>query len=293
MVEITERGLDAWTPAHRAVTERLREAGISLAIDDFGTGYAALGSLFHAPVDTIKIDRSMAASLSDPRQRILLERIITTLHELDFSLVVEGVDSASDLDQLMALGVEFVQGHLLSEPMTHDAVLAWARRAGTSPHDATFQPQGGWSVPLTGSARSANPLVLTWRERARLVREGDANCADAPTGDPAVISAAVLDAILHGSFDGVALCDRLTGEYLEVSDSFCELTGYARSEILGRTSIDLKIVVPDGALLQPGALRNTIVSRDGTQRTVEFTHQSLAGEFDVVIIREVNDPVTE
>jgi len=293
MVEITERGLDAWTPAHRAVTERLREAGISLAIDDFGTGYAALGSLFHAPVDTIKIDRSMAASLSDPRQRILLERIITTLHELDFSLVVEGVDSASDLDQLMALGVEFVQGHLLSEPMTHDAVLAWARRAGTSPHDATFQPQGGWSVPLTGSARSANPLVLTWRERARLVREGDANCADAPTGDPAVISAAVLDAILHGSFDGVVLCDRLTGEYLEVSDSFCELTGYARSEILGRTSIDLKIVVPDGALLQPGALRNTIVSRDGTQRTVEFTHQSLAGEFDVVIIREVNDPVTE
>lgn len=128
MVEITERGLDRWTPDHGVVVERLTQAGISVAIDDFGTGYAALGSLFRAPVDTIKIDRSMATSLEDPRSRLLLQRIIETLHELGFLLVIEGEVGQPDVQELRRLGVEFAQSHLIAEPMDASAVLRWAER---------------------------------------------------------------------------------------------------------------------------------------------------------------------
>jgi EAL domain-containing protein (putative c-di-GMP-specific phosphodiesterase class I) len=129
MIEITERGLDDWTPSHTAVVHRLTQAGISVAIDDFGTGYAALGSLFRAPVDTIKIDRSMASSLDNARSRLLLRRIIETLHELGFLLVIEGEVAQADVHELRQLGVEFAQSHLVAEPMDAAAVFRWAERA--------------------------------------------------------------------------------------------------------------------------------------------------------------------
>jgi EAL domain-containing protein (putative c-di-GMP-specific phosphodiesterase class I) len=128
MVEVTERELNAWTDQHGATIDRLREAGVSVAIDDFGTGYAALGSLFRIPVDTIKIDRSMVESLTEPRQKLLLERIISTLHELGYTLVVEGVSSRNEFADLEALGVELVQSNLLAEPMIREAVLEWVTR---------------------------------------------------------------------------------------------------------------------------------------------------------------------
>lgn len=128
MVEVTERELDDWTDLHASTINRLRGAGVSVAIDDFGTGYAALGSLFKVPVDTIKIDRSMVGSLTEPRQKLLLERIISTLHELGYTLVVEGVGSADDFANLDVLGVELVQSHLVAEPMMREAALGWVRR---------------------------------------------------------------------------------------------------------------------------------------------------------------------
>lgn len=126
MVEVTERVLDAWTDLHSATIDRLRSAGISVAIDDFGTGYAALGSLFRVPADTIKIDRSMVDSLSDRRQLLLLERISSVLHELGFTVVVEGVLRREDLAILAQLGVEQVQGHLMAEPKTAEEMIDWA-----------------------------------------------------------------------------------------------------------------------------------------------------------------------
>ncbi len=140
LVEVTERELDAWTDEHAATIDRLRSAGVLVAIDDFGTGYAALGSLFRVPADVIKIDRSMTESLTDPRPRLLFERIISALHELGYILVVEGATTEQDLLDLAQLGVELVQSHLLTEPMPPEAVLHWAKDASIDIQAVSFLP---------------------------------------------------------------------------------------------------------------------------------------------------------
>ena len=47
------------------VLEELKEIGVNLALDDFGTGYSSLGYLNTLPIDTIKVDQTFIAKLSD------------------------------------------------------------------------------------------------------------------------------------------------------------------------------------------------------------------------------------
>jgi diguanylate cyclase (GGDEF)-like protein/PAS domain S-box-containing protein len=136
----------------------------------------------------------------------------------------------------------------------------------------------------------------SWRERAERVRAGDAALAEAPATVGLALMSGLFDTILRTSFDAVVLCDRLTGEYLEVSDSFCRLTGYARAELLGRSSVELGIVEPggirqvaaaDSALGHEGMYENTIVRRDGEHLVVEFTHSFLQDGYTLVVARDM------
>lgn len=138
---------------------------------------------------------------------------------------------------------------------------------------------------------------VSWRERARRVREGEPELADLSAEEPYEALQDLFATILRRSFDAVVLCTR-EGEYLEVSDSFCELTGYDRSELLGQTSVTLALVDPGGVRARmeaevaqriKGIHDNVIVRKDGTPRVVEFSHQYLDGDLTLVIIRDVTE----
>ena len=55
----------------------------------------------------------------------------------------------------------------------------------------------------------------------------------------------LLGKLLTESFDPTVLSARESRRILEVSGSFCRLTGYSRSELIGRTSIEVGLVVAD------------------------------------------------
>jgi len=138
---------------------------------------------------------------------------------------------------------------------------------------------------------------ISWRERARRVREGEPELADQPADEPYEVLQDLFATILRRSFDAVVLCTG-EGEYLEVSDSFCALTGYSRAELLGQTSVTLSLVDPDGVRRRAeqdvserlsGIYDNVIVCKDGTPRVVEFSHQFLEGGLTLVIIRDVTE----
>jgi PAS domain S-box-containing protein len=68
---------------------------------------------------------------------------------------------------------------------------------------------------------------------------------------------------------------RRDGRLLEVNDAFCEATGYDRSELIGRSTSELGIIIPEerealvGAVLEHGSVRNMEVPfrrRDGSLR---------------------------
>ena len=129
-VELSERSLDGWSALNDEIAERLRNAGVSLAMDDFGTGYAALGSLPVTPVDVVKVDRSMVPRLEDPRQAVLLRRVVEMLHELDFLIVVEGIEQPEDMAMVRSVGVRLAQGHLFGRAVSAEDMLDRVRAHG-------------------------------------------------------------------------------------------------------------------------------------------------------------------
>lgn len=125
-IEITESMFAQDMEYISSVLGSIRALGIGVAIDDFGTGYSSLAYLRRLPVDTIKIDRSFIAEI-DPDARKLLFSIVTMGHGLGFRIVAEGVETIQQEDLLLALGVDYLQGYLLSKPLPLDAAQTWLR----------------------------------------------------------------------------------------------------------------------------------------------------------------------
>jgi diguanylate cyclase len=93
----------------------LREMGIDVYIDDFGTGYSSLSRLHEFPVTGIKIDRSFTAQV-DSRGVVIIESAMLIAQRMNLRVIVEGVESMSQLKKLANLGVVSMQGYYFGRP---------------------------------------------------------------------------------------------------------------------------------------------------------------------------------
>lgn len=116
-LEITE---DAFViGANRHMVSRLKQQGFEVAIDKFGSGSSSLRLLKDVSIDAIKIDTELVRESDEKmRSRIILESIITMCKRLNMIVVTEGVETAEQLDYLMAQGVDAFQGYYFDKPMT-------------------------------------------------------------------------------------------------------------------------------------------------------------------------------
>jgi diguanylate cyclase (GGDEF)-like protein len=125
VLEVTESSMTD-DPEHVLhVLQQLRALGVRVAMDDFGTGYSALQYLRQFPLDILKIDKAFIADLaSGPNSVTLLRAMLELGHSLGLSTVVEGVESAGQLDTLRGLECDFVQGYLLGTPRSAPEITA-------------------------------------------------------------------------------------------------------------------------------------------------------------------------
>lgn len=125
-LEITESGLMENAERALAVLEAIREMGFSLSIDDFGTGYSSLSYLKRMPVAELKIDRSFVqGARAGTDSAILLRSTIDLGHNLDLSVVAEGVETEEEWSLLRDLGCDYIQGYLASRPLSIENFLRW------------------------------------------------------------------------------------------------------------------------------------------------------------------------
>ena len=109
---------------------QLRALGLSVSIDDFGTGHSSLSYLQQLPINTLKIDRSFIRNLaSDPNAVSLTGALISMAHSLHMSVVVEGIETASQLDAVQLLGCDVGQGFFLGRPTAAPLVVVVERTA--------------------------------------------------------------------------------------------------------------------------------------------------------------------
>ncbi|MGG5461162.1 bifunctional diguanylate cyclase/phosphodiesterase [Clostridium sp. B9] len=95
----------------------LKAWGFKLSLDDFGTGYTSFSYLKKFKGGSLKIDKSI---LDDAEQNEygIINSIKDIGHELDFKIVVEGVERAEQFETLVNIGCDYFQGYYFSKPIS-------------------------------------------------------------------------------------------------------------------------------------------------------------------------------
>jgi EAL domain-containing protein (putative c-di-GMP-specific phosphodiesterase class I) len=117
-LELTESAI--MHNADEAVTtlSDLAALGVGIAIDDFGTGYSSLAYLKRFPVHRLKIDRSFVADIGTPSgNETITSAIIALAHSLELQVIAEGVETAAQLEFLIARDCDEMQGFFFSAPL--------------------------------------------------------------------------------------------------------------------------------------------------------------------------------
>ena len=88
-----------------------------IAIDDFGSGYSNDSTLLNVAANYIKIDMMFVRDIhKDENRQRLVENMITFAHRQHIRVIAEGVETKEELQQLIRMDVDFVQGYYLGKP---------------------------------------------------------------------------------------------------------------------------------------------------------------------------------
>ncbi len=125
-LEITESLIMQNPEDATKVLQHFRDLGAQVSIDDFGTGYSSLGYLKHLPIDTLKIDRSFVKDIpADADDMAITQAVISLAHNMQVTVVAEGVETEAQWDFLKHYGCDQIQGYFYSKPLTNDDFVAF------------------------------------------------------------------------------------------------------------------------------------------------------------------------
>ncbi|OPJ63910.1 sensor domain-containing protein [Clostridium chromiireducens] len=119
-IEITESTLIKLNNQKIADLHELINKDINISIDDFGTGYSSLSYLTVLPINTLKIDKSFIDNIESEKNRAVIECILNLSKSLKYKVIAEGVELREQLQVLMNLGCNVIQGYYFSKPVCED-----------------------------------------------------------------------------------------------------------------------------------------------------------------------------
>jgi diguanylate cyclase (GGDEF)-like protein len=100
------------------VLNELKDIGVQIALDDFGTGNFSVSDLVTYPVEVVKVDRTLIATLADrPASRMIVTAVIQLAHGLGMTVVSAGVETLEQHAELAQLGCDACQGFYFARPM--------------------------------------------------------------------------------------------------------------------------------------------------------------------------------
>ncbi|PCI62264.1 MAG: hypothetical protein COB37_07305 [Kordiimonadales bacterium] len=88
--ELTETALLVDNSQSIHTIQAISDLGCKVALDDFGTGFSSLSHLQDYPINTVKIDKSLIASISEKeRSKKLVHGMVALIKSLDLEAVAD------------------------------------------------------------------------------------------------------------------------------------------------------------------------------------------------------------
>lgn len=124
VIELTEESLLEDYAQLRSTMQRLRDAGCEIAIDDLGAGSSGLRTWSELKPDFVKIDRYFISGIdADPTKLEFVRSILNMGRTMGCRVIAEGVETERECRELVDLGLDRLQGHLLGRPGPTPAVV--------------------------------------------------------------------------------------------------------------------------------------------------------------------------
>ena len=102
----------------KSLSHSLKELNCGFILDDFGTGTHPFQLLEHIHADYVRIDGSFMANLADnPQNQESIKILAEEAAKLDKLTIAQHVPDAASLSILWGMGVNFIQGYFLQEPL--------------------------------------------------------------------------------------------------------------------------------------------------------------------------------
>ena len=128
VLEITERASIGKLEDLRQHVAEIRAAGFRIAVDDLGAGYAGLTAFAVLEPDVVKLDMTLVRGIDGSRtKQRLVESVTHACRDLGIVVVAEGVETTSELDTVLELGCDLVQGYLVAKPGPAFPAHTWPR----------------------------------------------------------------------------------------------------------------------------------------------------------------------
>lgn len=125
VVELIENSSVSDAQVSIAMLRQFGGAGIPMALDDIGAHDSLVSLDVLARVDYLKLARDWLGRLSGPHTQPLLQSLLDFARHSGKTVILEGVESESDLALAQRLGIGFVQGFLFRPQF----VQVWAEPA--------------------------------------------------------------------------------------------------------------------------------------------------------------------
>jgi EAL domain-containing protein (putative c-di-GMP-specific phosphodiesterase class I) len=127
MLEIVEHRAPWSMDILRTTLDDLRASGVRIALDDLGVAASNYRMIVDCRPDHLKIDRYIVSGCSsDPYRLAVLKSIVTLAQSCSAIPIAEGVEEQADLDVILGLGINKVQGWIYgsSKPASEISTFA-------------------------------------------------------------------------------------------------------------------------------------------------------------------------
>lgn len=145
LFEVTETAATITNDVLAGCMDEMLKHGFRFVLDDFGAGYANITQVVNLPFYAVKLDRTLLSrNNTEETNDVVFKDMLFMLKRLHMVTVVEGVETREQLDRVIELRADYVQGFYYSHPLPAEEYIDFLSRCESKEETAKpMAPQPG------------------------------------------------------------------------------------------------------------------------------------------------------